>query len=135
MNTDPITLTREHIEALRTDRGGFTNATMKALGLDVSKLKGGWPKAMEGTKISVEAYEAAKAGCTVFVRWNGRVMHPSLLTGAEHFEMLVSGYREAFKASDWSNAYMRLREIQCAASASANIAASLASLTTNQNQQ
>lgn len=59
---ETITLDREMVEALRTDRGGFTKATVTALGLHWKALTKGWPAALVGTQIALDDYELAVAG-------------------------------------------------------------------------
>jgi hypothetical protein len=55
-------LTKELIERCRTDRNGFTGATVRALGLEWISLKQGWVRRLRGTEITEEAYAAAYAG-------------------------------------------------------------------------
>ncbi len=56
-----ITLTPELIFRLRTSKGGFTNATLRAVGLK-RPLERGWPQRMVGLEITSESYLEALKG-------------------------------------------------------------------------
>lgn len=58
---NPFKLTRTLVNNCRTERGGFTNATLKAFGLK-KPLKRGWGRTLHGVEITQEAYCAALAG-------------------------------------------------------------------------
>lgn len=57
-----IRLTRELIKECRTLRGGFTTATLRALGVefDGNAPRGGWHPRLIGRLISAAKYEEAK---------------------------------------------------------------------------
>lgn len=54
-----IILTYEHLEELKTAQGGYTNATIKALGKSVKK---GWLRSLIGKAITEEQYKLALEG-------------------------------------------------------------------------
>jgi hypothetical protein len=56
-----ITLTRELIEECRTERGGFTKATIEAFGLEWPPRRG-WPRRLIGTDIDHSKYNQAQQG-------------------------------------------------------------------------
>ena len=56
-----ITITQQMIGALQTEYGGFTAATLKALGVAWPPLHG-WRRDLIGTAITEAAYGAAMAG-------------------------------------------------------------------------
>lgn len=67
-------LTKEHLEALATDKGGYTKATLTALnvkwdGVHHSGLKG-WRKALLNASVTDEQYRAALEGRTVYSNQN-----------------------------------------------------------------
>jgi hypothetical protein len=59
-------LTKEVIKSLRTEKGGFTKATLTALGADWNDAKGGpvkgWYESILGKIVTDEQYRAAVAG-------------------------------------------------------------------------
>jgi hypothetical protein len=58
-----VVLTKEIIESLTTPRGGFTQATLEALGVPwPPRLP--WKQGLIGTVISDEKFAAARAGMT-----------------------------------------------------------------------
>lgn len=61
-------LTHELIESCRTEHGGFTKATINALGLSWNDLKGksGWSHKLIGTDISDQEYQKALDGRYVY---------------------------------------------------------------------
>lgn len=59
---ETVTLDREMVEALRTERGGFTTATLKALGLNRRTMTQGWPDRLVGKTMTIEEYEQAMEG-------------------------------------------------------------------------
>ena len=60
-------LTRAMLEQCRTDKGGFTNATLQALGIDWPPVHG-WPRRIVGRSITRDAYQKALDGRLTFVR-------------------------------------------------------------------
>jgi len=64
-DSDTFVLTRMLVHNCRTERGGFTYATLKALGMK-KPLKRGWVKMLEGQTITKERYRAALAGRHIF---------------------------------------------------------------------
>jgi hypothetical protein len=63
---DPITLTNELINRLRTDRGAFTNASIEPL--DVPRpLLSGWGKRLVGKIVTREVYRRCLRGREVYV--------------------------------------------------------------------
>lgn len=62
-------LTNELISALATDRGGFTKATLLALGVFWDSIhhtgKQGWKRGLIGKEITPEDYEKALKGRTI----------------------------------------------------------------------
>lgn len=54
-----IKLTLENINRLRTEKNGFTKATVEALGLKWSDVKTGWMRRQIGREISEEDYARA----------------------------------------------------------------------------
>lgn len=63
---EKVVLTEELIEKCRTDKGAFTNATVRAFGVHKSIMQKGWVKRLEGTTISRSAYIQAVEGRFVF---------------------------------------------------------------------
>lgn len=61
-----VTITRELLEACRTENGGFTGATVNALGLTKATMTKGWAKRLIGSSITKEQYERALEGKTVY---------------------------------------------------------------------
>lgn len=57
----PIVLTRQLIKLCRTDRGGFTNATLLILGVRAS-TRWRWPKRIAGTTVSRDDFRRALEG-------------------------------------------------------------------------
>lgn len=70
-----IVLTNEMLESLRTEKGGYTQATTEALGV-AWPLQSGWKHRMVGVSISDKAWReavaAAKRGPIVRRRGNTR---------------------------------------------------------------
>lgn len=60
-------LTKESIEFLRTDRGGFTKATLNALGLSF-KTPTGWIERLIGKEVSEKQYKRACLGKTILTK-------------------------------------------------------------------
>lgn len=60
-----LVLTRHDIKSLRTDKGGFTGATLIAL-TGTNKPKKGWPRELVGKEILIQQYEAAVKGRTIY---------------------------------------------------------------------
>ena len=58
---DPIVLTKQLIRRCHTQRGGITNATIRALGVPLP-LTAGWPSIMVGSQISRDNYRKALVG-------------------------------------------------------------------------
>jgi len=56
-----VILTEEIIDSLLTERGGFTGATLNALGI-TGQPKKGWRRELVGTEISEEKLIEAKSG-------------------------------------------------------------------------
>jgi len=56
-----ITITKTHLEELKTPRGGYTNATLHALGLSIKNNKG-WRSRLLGKTFSEEQYAKALEG-------------------------------------------------------------------------
>jgi hypothetical protein len=56
-----LNLTAERIDACKTEAGGFTRATVKALGVSWP-LEPGWKKRITGLQISETRYNAARIG-------------------------------------------------------------------------
>lgn len=61
----PIVLDRELMIRLRTDKYGFTNATLRVLGIK-APLVAGWVGRLYGTEISREQFKAALEGRYIF---------------------------------------------------------------------
>lgn len=62
MLDEVIELTRENIDALRSDRGGFTKGTTEALGVFAGrgfKLPRNWLRKLVGRKITKSQYDEA----------------------------------------------------------------------------
>lgn len=59
-----VTITEEHLEELRTPRGGYTNATLNALGISIKNNKG-WRYKLIGKQFTKEQYEKALEGRTI----------------------------------------------------------------------
>ena len=80
MKTETVVLTEELIERCRTDAGGFTGATIVALGMNLSDLRGkkGWTFRLRGTVITRDQYERAVAGRLQFNRRVPPSDHPEL---------------------------------------------------------
>ena len=70
-----IRLTHELLEKCRTNRGGFTFATLIALGIKPYPLVSGWYRGLIGTEISEEGYAAAVEGREVFVKNKTRILN------------------------------------------------------------
>lgn len=66
-NTVP--LTKATLDALMTEDGGYTRATIEALGVDWP-LEPGWKSLVFGWSVPSEVYEKALEGKTVFKPWN-----------------------------------------------------------------
>jgi len=64
-DSDPFRLTRSLVENCKTERGGFTYATLKAFGLK-KPLKHGWTKKLRGMWITQEEYRQALAGRFIY---------------------------------------------------------------------
>lgn len=62
---DPIILSRELVNRLRTKGGSFTNATLAPIGLKFP-LKSGWMESLEGKQVSRRTYWAALEGREVY---------------------------------------------------------------------
>ena len=58
-------LTRELIFRMATKCGAFTNATLRAVGVDFP-LKSGWRTRLEGKKVSRDQYKAALLGRNIY---------------------------------------------------------------------
>lgn len=56
-----ITITEFHLEELKTPRGGYTNATLNALGVKTSHNKG-WRQRLTGKTFTDEQYQQALDG-------------------------------------------------------------------------
>jgi hypothetical protein len=65
-NGKTVVLTHENIMALRTDKNGFTNATIMALGMTPRMLIKGWVVDMCGKEIPEFKYLEALEGRTTF---------------------------------------------------------------------
>jgi len=65
-----VVLSHENIMALRTDKGGFTNATIKALGMTPKMLVKGWVMEMSGKEIAECKYLEALEGKTTYSSLN-----------------------------------------------------------------
>ncbi len=63
---DPIVLTSELIEKCRTEKNGFTNATIIAFGMTKHDLKSGWVQKLHGQSIPREAYKLALRGKFIY---------------------------------------------------------------------
>lgn len=63
---DSVTLTRHHVQAMMTKRGGFTRKTIEALGIDFRNPPKGWAKALIGKTVPLEVYTAAVEGAGIF---------------------------------------------------------------------
>ena len=61
-----MVLSHENIMALRTDLGGFTNATIKALGMTPRMLVKGWVTEMIGKEMKECKYLEALEGRTTY---------------------------------------------------------------------
>lgn len=85
-----VILTQEMIGDLQTEYGGFTRATLKALGIAWPPLHG-WRRDLIGSAITEAAYEAAMAGKGIISRATakGRVKR---LTKANAKASLVKAY-------------------------------------------
>lgn len=70
MKTDPnkILITQKLITECRSPSGGFTRATIEALG-STWPLKSGWMERLDGTQIYASQFEKAKAGRTKKRKW------------------------------------------------------------------
>lgn len=64
-NEDPILLTDDLVAKCRTDRNGFTSATMQAFGMK-RPLRAGWAKRLAGTSISRDDYKKAVEGRYIY---------------------------------------------------------------------
>lgn len=64
-DSDPFRLTRVLVNHCRTEKGGFTYATMKVFGLK-KPLKAGWINRLCGIWITQEEYRTALAGRYIF---------------------------------------------------------------------
>ena len=64
---ETIELTRELVRALRTARGGFTNATLKEIGIVKENMQKGWVGRLKGKKVSKAAYQRALDGRSTYV--------------------------------------------------------------------
>lgn len=62
MNGTKIVLTKGLINACETDRGGLTDATIAALGVNVNNKVKGWRDRLVGTAITVMNYSKALEG-------------------------------------------------------------------------
>lgn len=62
---EQIVFTRELVNRLKTKRGGFTNATLRAINIK-KPLVSGWPRLLVGKSISREGYRSALEGREVF---------------------------------------------------------------------
>lgn len=67
LSMETIRLTRELIERLKTERGGFTGATLRAIGLRPYPPKG-WTYRLQGTEITTEQYQKALEGRLILKR-------------------------------------------------------------------
>lgn len=63
---DQIILTQELIECCRTERGGYTSATIAAFGLTFETMQVGWPRRLIGKRLSRDQYRAALEGRYVY---------------------------------------------------------------------
>jgi len=63
----PITLTKKLIQQLRTDAGGFTSATLRALGVPVNPVSG-WSRKLVGRIIERHKYREALDGRNIFAK-------------------------------------------------------------------
>lgn len=63
MNDQKVILTRELVEQCRSPVGGFTRATVQALGIKWP-LKSGWIDHLVGVEIYRSSFEKAKDGAT-----------------------------------------------------------------------
>lgn len=61
-----VKITKHSVDALRTDSGGFTEATVTALGLKWKELRKGWTYLLIGREISEAQYAKALDGRTRF---------------------------------------------------------------------
>lgn len=71
-HNDVITLTRRHLDALKTSTGCLTKATVEALGFSFTKVRKGWLSALEGTQIPASVYSKALEGKSVFTEGTKR---------------------------------------------------------------
>lgn len=68
-----ITLTLDRIFECQTERRGWTNATLEALGLYRHEKTTGWPRRIVGKQLTEEDWQRALAGRFKFVpRKNGK---------------------------------------------------------------
>jgi hypothetical protein len=63
-NGDPILLTKETMDLLRTPHGGFTSKTIQALGVPDTKKK--WIHKLYGSTLSREVFVQAAKGRTMW---------------------------------------------------------------------
>ena len=64
-----VQITKALLEDLKTDRRGYTSATLEALGVPWDLKRGpspGWPRKVLGKEITRAAFEAAMAGRTQY---------------------------------------------------------------------
>ena len=69
-NKSMITITEEHLEELRTPRGGYTCATLKALGVSIKNNKG-WRRKLIGKMFTDEQYKEALEGRSIKANTKG----------------------------------------------------------------
>lgn len=58
--SEQIILNTHNVNALRTKAGGFTNSTLRAIGLDPRSLQKGWVSRIVGTCIPMDNYRMAE---------------------------------------------------------------------------
>lgn len=56
-----VTLTPMLIAACKTENGGYTSATIRALGMTLDEFTKGWPARLVGKRITEDQYAAALA--------------------------------------------------------------------------
>lgn len=61
-----LVITYDHLEELKTPRGGYTSATIKALGSDMKKK--GWRQRLIGKHVTEEQYQEALDGREKFYK-------------------------------------------------------------------
>lgn len=93
---DSVILSFEHLEHLRTLRGGYTSATIKALGL-TWPLRSGWRRRLVGTSIPRALYDSLTAH-----RTSGSIAKSALFQSIDDATPRIEGILH-FDGACWPN--------------------------------